>query len=90
MEMCEKNKEKHCGRMKTGMNDEMMDMGFTATIGSGETYDLLLTADNKEPLYGRYIFNGQDDIPSMCEQMSDLQAIDPALIADIPTQPGLM
>lgn len=56
-------------------------------IGSGETHDLLLIADNKEPLYGRYIFKGQDDIPSLCSQMSELQTMDPALIADIPTQP---
>lgn len=69
------------------MNHEMMDMGFTETIGSGETHDLLLMADNKEPIYGRYIFKGQDTIPSLCEQMSEIQAIDPALIADIPTQP---
>lgn len=73
--------------MNMKMNHDMMDMGFTDTIGSGETHDLLLTADNKEPLYGRYIFKGQDSIPSVCEQMSDLQTIDPTLIADIPTQP---
>lgn len=69
------------------MNHEMMNMGFTETIGSGESHDLLLMADNKEPVYGRYIFEGQDMIPSLCEQMSEIQAIDPALIADIPTQP---
>lgn len=70
-----------------GINHEMTNMGFTATIGSGETYDLLLTADNKEPLYGHYIFNGQDNFPSLCEQMSELQTIDPARITDIPTEP---
>jgi FtsP/CotA-like multicopper oxidase with cupredoxin domain len=69
------------------MNHDLMEMGFTETIGSGETHDLLLTADNKEPLYGRYIFHGQDLIPSLCEQMTQLQAIDTALIADIPTEP---
>lgn len=73
--------------MDMSMNHDMMEMGFTATIGSGETYDLLLTADNKQPVYGRYIFHGQDGIPSLCQQMSDLQGIDPTLIADIPTQP---
>jgi hypothetical protein len=73
--------------MNMSMNHEMMEMGFTATIGSGETYDLMLTADNKEPLYGHYIFNGQDSFPSLCEQMSDLQTMDPSMIADIPTQP---
>ncbi len=68
---------------------EYMDMGFTCTIGSGETYDLLLMADNKKPLYGNYIFNGQDEIPSLCSQMDELAQIDPALIADIPTDPVL-
>ncbi|HWT74793.1 MAG TPA: multicopper oxidase domain-containing protein [Mobilitalea sp.] len=78
----------HSGHKHTmDMNQDMMEMGFTETIGSGETHDLLLTADNKEPLYGRYIFEGQDMIPSLCEQMSAIQAIDPALIANVPTQP---
>lgn len=79
-----------CGnhkKMDMSMNHDMMEMGFTETIGSGETHDLLLTADNKEPLYGRYIFRGQDCIPSLCSQMSQLQVIDPTLIADIPTEP---
>lgn len=66
------------------MNHEMMEMGFTLTIGSGETYDLLLTADNKEPIYGKYIFEGQDQFPSLCEQMAELN---PDLIANIPTEP---
>lgn len=66
------------------MDHDMMNMAFTETIGSGESHDLLLTADNKEPVYGKYIFHGQDMIPSLCEQMSQL---DPAFIADIPTQP---
>jgi len=73
--------------MDMSMNHDMMNMGFTETIGSGESHDLLLTADNKEPLYGHYIFQGQDSLPSVCEQMSELQKIDPTLIAEIPTQP---
>ncbi len=76
-----------CNENSMSMKDDMMNMGFTETIGSGETHDLLLTAENKEPIYGRYIFEGQDTIPSLCEQMSDIQNIDPALIAEIPTQP---
>jgi Putative multicopper oxidases len=63
------------------------EMGFTATIGSGETFDLLLTADNKAPVYGKYIFRGQNGIPSLCSQMAELAAIDPTVIAQIPTEP---
>lgn len=80
-------KVNHNHSMNMGMNHDMMNMGFTETIGSGETHDLLLTADDKQPIYGRYIFEGQDSFPSLCEQMSEIQAIDPTLIADIPTQP---
>ena len=69
------------------MDHHMMDMGFTCTIGSGETYDLLLTADDKRPIYNNYIMNSQDGFPSLCDQMMELHHMDPALIADIPTQP---
>lgn len=62
-------------------------MGFTATIGSGETFDLLLIADDKRPIYRNYIVNGQDGIPSLCSQMAAIQAIDPGAIFDIPTDP---
>ena len=85
-EIDEMSMEMYCRSTKS-MNHDMMEMGFTEMIGSGESHDLLLTADNKEPLYGRYIFHGQDMIPSLCEQMAELQTMDPLLIADIPTQP---
>jgi hypothetical protein len=62
-------------------------MGFTATIGSGETFDLILMADDKRPVYRNYIVNGQDGFPSLCDQMVAIQAIDPAAIFDIPTDP---
>ncbi len=68
-----------------GMHDHhALEMGFTATIGSGETYDLLLSADDKQPIYGKYIFDGQDEIPSLCSQMA---ALGRDFNADIPTQP---
>lgn len=67
--------------------EAIVQMGFTATIGSGETYDLLLTADDKRPVYRNYIVNGQDGFPSLCEQMETLQTIDPTVIAEIPTEP---
>lgn len=66
---------------------QMYEMGFTATIGSGETYDLLLTADDKSPVYKKYITKGQDSIPALCCQMKKINDIDPTAIADIPTEP---
>ncbi|MGE5328491.1 MAG: multicopper oxidase domain-containing protein [Deltaproteobacteria bacterium] len=69
------------------MEHEGQEMGFTNTIGSGETYDLILMADDKRPLYREYIVKGQDGIPSLCSQMTDIQEIDPAAIFDIPTEP---
>jgi FtsP/CotA-like multicopper oxidase with cupredoxin domain len=66
---------------------EMQEMGFTQTIGSGETYDLLLSADDKRPIYANYIFNGQDGFPSLCCQIRQIAPLGPDLIADIPTEP---
>lgn len=56
------------------------EMGFTQTIGSGETWDLLFDATNKEPVYGNYIFNGQDGYPSLMSQVS------PDWWADVPLE----
>ncbi len=70
--------------MNTEMNMHGMpvtQMGFTATIGSGETHDLLLTADDKRPAYGKYVLQGPG---SLCSQIA---ALDPSLIAQIPTEP---
>lgn len=66
---------------------EGMERGFTATIGSGETYDLLIEAENKSPQYRNYIVNGQNCIASLCKQMHKIQNTDPAAIANIPTAP---
>lgn len=63
------------------------ERGFTVSIGSGETYDLLLTADDKSPMYRNYIVKGQDGFPSLCSQMAALKAVDPETIFDIPTEP---
>ena len=75
------------GKMNGSMNHEYLQMGFTATIGSGETYDLLITAEDKRYQYKNYIVKGQDGIPSLCRQMDALKATDPASIFEIPTQP---
>jgi hypothetical protein len=66
---------------------EAQAMGFTVTIGSGETYDLLIRADDKRPVYRNYIVKGQDGLPSFCSQMEAIQQIDPAAIFNIPTEP---
>jgi hypothetical protein len=74
---------------------EIRDDNFTVTIGSGESYDLLLVADDKRSQYRKYIVKGQDDFPSLCSQMVELQnfALDhPDLVPqspifDIPTEP---
>ncbi|OPZ94174.1 MAG: Multicopper oxidase [Firmicutes bacterium ADurb.Bin419] len=76
------NKEDNCHM--GNIDHETQNMGFTVTIGSGETYDLLITADDKRPIYRNYIVNGQDGFPSFCSQLAKL---DPAAIADIPTEP---
>ncbi|WP_164880624.1 multicopper oxidase domain-containing protein [Clostridium manihotivorum] len=69
------------------MEHPITEMGFTCTIGSGETYDLLINAENKSPIYRKYIVRGQDLIPSICSQFHTLQKSDPSVIANIPTEP---
>ena len=69
------------------LHHQLTEMGFTNTIGSGETYDLILTADDKRKLYRKYIVCGQDGFPSLCSQLRELQQIDPAAIFDIPEEP---
>lgn len=66
------------------LNHQLTEMGFTNTIGSGETYDLIITADDKRSLYRKYIVKGQDGFDSFCKQLSE---IDPAAIFDIPEEP---
>jgi hypothetical protein len=78
--------------LNMAQNSEHLDhgsteMGFTNTIGSGETYDLLLTADDKRAIYRNYIVNGQDCFPSLCKQLKKIQKIDPSAIFDIPKEP---
>lgn len=51
------------------INHQFAEMGFTNTIGSGETYDLIITADDKRGLYRKYIAKGQDGFDSLCKQL---------------------
>jgi hypothetical protein len=69
------------------LDHELTEMGFTNTMGSGETYDLILTADDKRNLYRKYLVKGQDGFLSLCCQLRALQRIDSAAIFDIPVEP---
>ncbi len=61
---------------------EAQEMGFTVNVASGETYDLLLTADDKRPVYREYIVNGHgDEFPSLCSQLEALT------IEKVPVEP---
>lgn len=78
--------------LKLGENNEHLDhrvteMGFTCTIGSGETYDLLLTADDKRGLYRKYIVKGKNCFPSLCKQLRELSTTDQSAIFEIPVAP---
>jgi hypothetical protein len=75
------------GEKSEHLDHELTEMGFTATIGSGETYDLMLTADDKRGLYRKYIVNGQDGFPSLCRQLKKISKIDPNSIFNIPEAP---
>lgn len=69
------------------INHNEMEMGFTNTIGSGETYDLIITADDKRNLYREYIVNGKNGFASLCSQLNKIYNIDPNAIFNIPEEP---
>lgn len=59
------------------INHELIEMGFTNTIGSRETYDLIVTAEDKRGLYRDYIVNGKKysnnySFPFLCQQLKEL------------------
>ncbi len=43
--------------------------GFTQTIGSGETWDLLIRATSRRPAYERYTYFGQDGFSSLMSRV---------------------
>lgn len=69
------------------VGDEGLEKGVTCTMGSGETFDLLIMAEDKSPKYRNYIVKGKDCIHSLSKQMHEIKNIDPSLIANIPTHP---
>jgi len=54
---------------KDAMRLEYHLMGFTQTIGSGETWDLLLEATSKKKTFDPYIFDGQGGYPALMTQV---------------------
>lgn len=67
--------------------DELHEMGFTASIAAGETYDLIISTDDKRGEYKNYIDKGFPGIPYLCSQLKSLWQDDPSSIFDIPTEP---
>lgn len=69
------------------IDHQVTEMGFTNTIGSGETYDLIISAEDKSKLYRNYIVYGKDGFPSLCKQLNVISAIDNNAIFNIPEEP---
>lgn len=56
------------------MKNPAHEMNFTTLVGSGESYDVLYTADDKRPIYADYIFCGKAGFPSLKEQVATATA----------------
>lgn len=63
-------------------------MNFTVTVGSGETYDVLYSADDKRPQYANYVLCGQGGPSSLINQIA--LATQASILAGtfIPPYPG--
>lgn len=66
---------------------EGLERGVTCLLGSGETFDLLIMAEDKSEQYKGYIVNGKDCIHSLYKQIHEIKNIDFSAIANIPTEP---
>lgn len=64
------------------------EMNFTTLVGSGETYDVLYSADDKRPLYADYIFCGKAGFPPLMQQVAKATADAKAEGTFIPPFPG--
>ncbi len=64
------------------------EMNFTTLVGSGESYDLVYTADDKRPIYADYIFCGRAGFPSLKSQIATATAQSKAAGTFIPPFPG--
>ena len=56
------------------MTNPAHQMNFTTLVGSGESYDVLYTADDKRPTYANYIFCGKAGFPSLKQQVATATA----------------
>jgi hypothetical protein len=70
------------------MNNPAMEMNFTTLVGSGESYDLIFTADDKRGLYADYIFRGKAGFPSLKQQVAEATARAKAAGTFMPPFPG--
>ena len=50
------------------------EMNFTTLVGSGESYDVLYSADDKRAIYADYIFCGRAGFPSLKQQVAEATA----------------
>ncbi|WP_422447060.1 multicopper oxidase domain-containing protein [Thermoanaerobacterium sp. DL9XJH110] len=50
------------------------EMNFTTLVGSGESYDVIYSADDKRKLYADYIFCGRAGFPSLKQQVATATA----------------
>lgn len=74
--------------MPANPKDKNSQLAFTQLVGSGESYDLLITADNKQPIYGQYVNKGFPGvIESLMEQVRKAEiASGQQLWANIPEE----
>ncbi|BAF60179.1 MAG: multicopper oxidase domain-containing protein [Pelotomaculum sp.] len=70
------------------MKNPAHQMNFTTLVGSGESYDVLYTADDKRDLYADYIFCGKAGFPSLKQQIEEATARSIAAGTFIPPFPG--
>ncbi|HWP96267.1 MAG TPA: multicopper oxidase domain-containing protein [Syntrophomonadaceae bacterium] len=64
------------------------EMVFTVLVGSGETYDVLYSADDKRRQYANYIFCGQAGLPSLKDQIAVATQLSKNVGTFIPPFPG--
>lgn len=64
------------------------EMNFTTLVGSGESYDVLYTAEDKRPLYADFIFCGRAGFQSLREQVAKATAQSKEQGTFVPPFPG--
>lgn len=67
--------------------NEIGEMGCTVSIASGQTYDLIISSDDKREEYKNYITKGFSGVPYLYSQLKSLSQEDSSAIFNIPTEP---